>query len=288
MMNTLLLEPGDLLQIKSADLRSGTFIKLQPQSMSFLESITDPKAVLENALRNFSALTKGDTFSFLYNEQIFEISVLEVKPDSPQGAISVVETDVEVDFAPPPDHVDHVEPARMPQSTGSSRPGSVVGGGRVTPLGAQEGSMARSINYAAIAPGAVPTTQTKTSYFSGGGQKLKGSRTSTPREKPSTPVAGVSSNKPTPPSAVTPTGSVRKGTGPQPLRVPPGQLFFGYELKPVKKKDEEKEKSGKETLFAGGGQTLRAAAAAAAAGKKRKGEEEGKGKGRKGAVIEID
>lgn len=289
MMNTLLLEPGDLLQIKSTDLPSGTFIKLQPQSVSFLEYITDPKAVLENALRNFSALTKGDTFSFLYNEQIFEINVLEVKPDTPQGAISVIETDVEVDFAPP---LDYVEPARMPRSTGSSRPGSVVGGGNVTPLGTQEGSMARSLNYAAIAPGAAPTAQAKTSYFSGGGQKLKGSKTSTPREKPSTPVAGVSSNKPTTLPTAAPTGSVRKGTGPQPLRVPPGQLFFGYEIKPVKKKDEEKEKSGKETLFAGGGQTLRAAAAAAAvaaAGKKRKGEDGGKGKGRKGTgVIEID
>lgn len=285
-MNTLLLEPGDLLQIKSTDLPPGTFIKLQPQSVSFLESITDPKAVLENAMRNFSALTKGDTFSFLYNEQVFEINVLEVKPDTPQGAISVIETDVEVDFAPP---LDYVEPVRMPRSTGSSRPGSVVSGGNVTPLGAQEGSMARSLNYAAIAPGGAPTTQAKQSYFSGGGQKLKGSKTSTPREKPSTPVTGVSSNKPAASPTVGPTGSVRKGTGPQPLRVPLGQLFFGYELKPVKKKDEEKEKSGKETLFAGGGQTLRAAAAAAAAGKKRKGEDGGKGKGRKGTgVVEID
>lgn len=282
-MNTLLLEPGDLLQIKSTDLPDGTFIKLQPQSVSFLESITDPKAVLENALRNFSALTKGDTFSFLYNEQVFEINVLEVKPDSPQGAISVVETDVEVDFAPP---LDYVEPVRMPRSTGSSRPGSVVGGGRVTPLGAQEGSMARSLNYAAIAPGSVPTTQTKASYFSGGGQKLKSSKASTPREKPSTPVAGVSSNKPVVLPVAVPTGTIRKGTGPQPLRVPPGQLFFGYEIKPVKKKDEEKEQSGNETLFAGRGQTLRAAAAA---GKKRKGEDASGGKGRKGAsIIDID
>ncbi|KAI5841932.1 ubiquitin fusion degradation protein UFD1-domain-containing protein [Morchella snyderi] len=273
MMNTLLLESGDLLQIKSTDLPSGTFIKLQPQSVSFLESITDPKAVLENALRNFSALTKGDTFSFLYNEQVFEINVLEVKPETPQGAISCVETDLEVDFAPP---LDYVEPVRMPRSTGSSRPGSIVGGGRVTPLGVQEGSMARSLNYAAIAPGSSQAAASKSSYFSGGGQKLKGSKTSTPRDKPSTPVAGTSTNKPPP---TVPTGTVRKGSGPQPLRVPRGTLFFGYEIKPVKKKDEEKEKSGKETLFSGAGQTLRAAANA----------KKGKGKGKGGPdVIEID
>lgn len=281
MMNTLLLEPGDLLQIKSTDLPPGTFIKLQPQSVAFLEYITDPKAVLENVLRNFSAFTKGDIFSFIYNEQVFEINVLEVKPDTSQGAISCVETDLEVDFAPP---LDYVEPVRVPRSTGSSRPGSVVGGGRVTPLGVQEGSMARSLNYSAIAPGSTQAAPTKASYFSGGGQKLKGSKTSTPKDKPSTPVAGMSTNKPPPLAA--PTGTIRKGSGPQPLRVPQGQLFFGYEIKPVKKKDEDKEQSGKETLFAGQGQTLRAAAAGVA-GKKRKGDEGGKGKGRDD-VVEID
>ena len=52
LMQTLSLDPGDLVQIKSTDLPSGSFIKLQPQSTSFLE-ISDPKAVLENAFRNF-------------------------------------------------------------------------------------------------------------------------------------------------------------------------------------------------------------------------------------------
>ena len=68
-MQTLLLEPGDLLQIKSTDLPPGQFIKLQAQSTSFLD-ISDPKAVLENAFRNFSCLTKGDVFTFAYNLEI--------------------------------------------------------------------------------------------------------------------------------------------------------------------------------------------------------------------------
>jgi hypothetical protein len=44
MMETLGLEPGDLLQTKSTDLPPGQFIKLQPQDTNFLD-ISDPKAV---------------------------------------------------------------------------------------------------------------------------------------------------------------------------------------------------------------------------------------------------
>ncbi|KAA8898273.1 hypothetical protein FN846DRAFT_991740 [Sphaerosporella brunnea] len=36
--------------------------------------------MLENALRRFSTLTKGDKFQFLCKGDIFEIAVLDVKP----------------------------------------------------------------------------------------------------------------------------------------------------------------------------------------------------------------
>jgi ubiquitin fusion degradation protein 1 len=144
--------------------------------------------------------------------------------------------------------------------------------------------MARAIGYAAIAPTSTPATVAKRSFFAGGGgQKLKGSKISTPREKPGTPVAGVSSN--TPPLVPPPT-VVRRGEGPQPLRLPPGKLFFGYEIKPIKKGG-EKQTGTKETLFGGAGKTLRGGSAG---GKKRKGDEGAKGKGKnaKPDSIEID
>lgn len=275
MMQTLLLEPGDLLQLKSTDLPSGSFIKLQPQSTSFINAITDPKAVLENVLRNFSALTKGDVFQFLYNDEVFEILVQDVKPENKHSAISCIETDLEVDFAPPADYVEPTRPT--PSSAGSSRPGSIVGGGRVTPLTQTEGSMAKSIGYSALVPSAL-NPAAKLSAFSGSGQKLKVSRTGTPVAKPSTPVAGISSNTAQP----TPPVTVRRGDGPQPLRLPPNQLFFGYEIKPVKREGDEEVAEKQKSMFTGGGQTLRAG------GKKRKGAEE-KGKGRNNAeVIDID
>jgi ubiquitin fusion degradation protein 1 len=120
MMQTLLLEPGDLLQTKSTDLPPGQFIKLQPQDTNFLD-ISDPKAVLETAFRNFSCLSEGDIFTFLYNETTYEIAVLEVKPKGDKKSVSVQETDIEVDFAPP---VGYVEPSRTAVS-GTSTPRSI-------------------------------------------------------------------------------------------------------------------------------------------------------------------
>jgi hypothetical protein len=110
-MQTLKLEPGDLLQVKSTDLPLGTFIKLQPQDPSFLE-ISDPKAVLENAFRNFSCLTKGDIFTFAYNDNVYSIAVLEAKPEHASNAICTLETDLSVDFAPPVGYQEHHEVER--------------------------------------------------------------------------------------------------------------------------------------------------------------------------------
>ncbi|KAF1947143.1 ubiquitin fusion degradation protein [Clathrospora elynae] len=244
LMETLRLEPGDLLQVKSTDIPLGTFIKLQPQDTSFLD-ISDPKAVLENAFRNFSCLTTGDVFTFKYNDNVYPIAVLETRPENPSKAICTIETDLSVDFAPP---VGYQEPQR---TSGASTPRS--GKGVMAAKGGtlhSHGSMADAINYAAIAPSstaAAAGAKATSSNFLTGGQKLlkKGSKAPTPQA--STPVAGQSTNLP-------PT--VRRTNGPQPLRLPPGKLFFGYEIKPLKGKEEEGEQK-ESRHFDGAGQTLR-------------------------------
>lgn len=43
-MKTLALSEGDFVTVKSTGLSLGSFVKIQPQSVDFLE-ITDPKAV---------------------------------------------------------------------------------------------------------------------------------------------------------------------------------------------------------------------------------------------------
>lgn len=251
LMNTLSVEPGDLLQIKSTDLPPGRFIKVQPQSPAFLD-ISDPRAVLENAFRNFSCLTLGDIFQFHYNDETYDIKVLEIKPDNEQHAVVTMETDLEVEFAKP---LGYVEPERK---SGASTPQSILRGqgGSLHPTG----TMAQSINYASIAPTATSAAdgaKVVSGHFLGTGNKLKptkgkASAVPTPIQS-STPVQGQSTNE----AQAAPT---RRRNGPQPLRLPPGKLFFGYEIKPVRNKDENGESIGgdeKKPKFTGEGQTLR-------------------------------
>ena len=57
MMENMHLNEGDIVHLKSATLQKGSFVKLQPQTTDFIK-ISNPKAVLEQSLRSFSALTK--------------------------------------------------------------------------------------------------------------------------------------------------------------------------------------------------------------------------------------
>lgn len=91
-MNNLVLNEGDLIQVESVSLPIGTFSKFQPLSIDFLD-ITNPKAVLENCLRTFACLTKGDVIAVKYNSKIYELCVLETKPGN---AISIIECDMNV------------------------------------------------------------------------------------------------------------------------------------------------------------------------------------------------
>lgn len=70
---------------------------------------------LEKTLRNFSCLTTGDSIMVAYNNKKYYIDIIQTTPSS---AISIIETDCEVDFAPP---LDYKEPARPPPSIPSSK-----------------------------------------------------------------------------------------------------------------------------------------------------------------------
>lgn len=118
MMRNLLLEEGGMLHIENANLPVATFTKFQPQSEDFLD-ITNPKAVLENALRNFACLTTGDLIAIEYNDKIYEFCVLETKPGK---AVSIIECDMNVDFAPP---VGYVEPDTKMQTQDETPPPAI-------------------------------------------------------------------------------------------------------------------------------------------------------------------
>lgn len=106
MMRNLLLDEGSMLHVQSVSLQVATFSKFQPQSVDFLD-IHNPKAVLENALRNFACLTTGDVIAINYNNKVYELSVLETKPGP---AVSIIECDMNVEFEAP---IGYQEPKRQ-------------------------------------------------------------------------------------------------------------------------------------------------------------------------------
>lgn len=78
--------------MESASLPVASFSKFEPQSPEFLD-ITNPKAMLENALRSFACLTSGDVIAIRYNNKVYELRVLETKPGP---AVSIIECDMDV------------------------------------------------------------------------------------------------------------------------------------------------------------------------------------------------
>lgn len=226
MMSTLKIQPGSIIKITNSDVPLGKFVKIEPQSVDFLD-ISDPKAVLENVLRKFSTLSVNDIIEISYNDKIYGIKVLEVKPESAFNSVCVIETDLETDFAPP---VGYVEPdyskTATPKSTKSGTPNP----------GVALGTMAKSINYKELAQKA----SLEQSSFKGEGQKLSG-RQSKPKE-------------------------VQKGPGdldlnlkgpPAPLSLPDGQLFFGFPVVPVAKEEDKENVDSSNSAFTGQGQSLR-------------------------------
>ena len=81
-----------MIELESVSLQTATYVKLQPQSEEFLD-ISNPKAVLERALRSFACLSVGDMIVINYNNKQYEMSVLELKP---ANAVSIIECDMNV------------------------------------------------------------------------------------------------------------------------------------------------------------------------------------------------
>jgi len=101
MIQHLCIEEFSTVIIQNVSLPLGKFVKVQPITSDFLK-ISDQRAVLETSLRDFSAFTVNDEIAIHYNNKEYRIRILEARP---QNAVSIVEADIEVDFAPPVDYV---------------------------------------------------------------------------------------------------------------------------------------------------------------------------------------
>lgn len=234
MMDTLEVQPGSLLKVSTTDVPLGNFVKLEPQSVDFLD-ISDPKAVLENVLRKFSTLTIDDIIEISYNSKIYKIKILEVKPESNSKGICVIETDLVTDFAPP---VGYVEPdyEALKNKQADSKKEELKS--RTFDASKQvQGSMATRLNY-----GDILSSSKSNPHFVGEGQKISGKST---KEKGKD--IDLSELK------------ISLENEPAILDLPDGQLFFGFPIVLPEKEDSDdtedhKKKSDK---FQGSGQSLR-------------------------------
>lgn len=225
MMETLQVQPGSLLQIKSADIPLGNFVKIEPQSTDFLD-ISDPKAVLENVLRSFSTLTIDDIIEINYNDKIFRIKILEVKPESNSNSICVIETDLVTDFAPPVGYVEPDYKAMQKENNNKEKKQH-----KINPDSQSSGTMSQRINYKNI------LNEDSTTSFVGSGHKLSGKEIK-------------QNNQDFKDIKVSLDGTAMR------LDLPEGQLFFGFPIVLPKNDGDDNEDETKQQ-FHGSGQSLR-------------------------------
>lgn len=182
MMENMHLSEGDLIHLRSATIPKGVFVKLQPQNTDFIK-ISNPKAVLEQSLRNFSALSKGQTFRIQFNKRKYDIGVVEVRGETPfapgaPDAICIIEADVQVDFEAP---ADYVEP---PKDYGKGRPSPPS----ASPLSASplaKSPLLQSLGDPNLEGDSSDDEDAKPKAFTGSGFRLDGKKLKTPSKTPS-------------------------------------------------------------------------------------------------------
>jgi len=165
MMQNLLLAEGDVVKFQSAKLPKGSYVKLRPHTKDFMD-ISNPKAVLETTLRSYTCLTSGDSILISYNNKRYFIDIVDAKP---APAISIVDTDCEVDFAPP---LDYVEPAF--EKPAEARAAAAAAAAAAAGGGGAEGADGGAEKGGEIAPAEAADDAPKFLAFAGGGRRLDG------------------------------------------------------------------------------------------------------------------
>jgi ubiquitin fusion degradation protein 1 len=191
MMQNLMLGEGATIVVKNVSLPKAKFVKFRPQSVDFLE-ISNPRAVLEKTLRNYTCLSQGDIICINYLNKNLYLEVVEVKPGT---AASIVETDCEVDFAEP---VGYVPPTKVSSSTAPvSDP--TTSGASPTP---------RSLQKARAADEKAQEDEDSKKFkpFSGKAMRVDGRAPSASPSPASTPST-VASTSPAPPTASAAAGA---------------------------------------------------------------------------------
>ena len=131
----------------------------------------DAQTSLESALRFYSTLSKGDIIEITYNSFVFEFLIMEISPEGP--GISVIDTDLEVDFATPVGYVEPPRPAPAPIPTMADKLKIDLGGTTSSSAGSTRPASRTSIS---LGGGGGSGDSTPLESFTGVGQSLGGKK----------------------------------------------------------------------------------------------------------------
>lgn len=126
MMKQLNINSGEVLTVQYATLPKANFVKVQAQSMDFVEDISDHRALFERHLRDFSCITTGDMITVHYLNKEYSVKIMETKPGN--KGVSIIDTDVNLDFEQPLGYEEHMEKVRNSAGTpkSSSKSGKIT------------------------------------------------------------------------------------------------------------------------------------------------------------------
>jgi len=119
-MNNIGIREGQEVEIEKICPVQGTYIKLRPHKTEFI-NLSNPKAVLEKIMsRDYPVVSQGQTIEIYYEDLNckYRIDIVETNPAE---IISIVNTDINIDFEQP---LDYVEP--QPQYNPSQKPLSPI------------------------------------------------------------------------------------------------------------------------------------------------------------------
>jgi ubiquitin fusion degradation protein 1 len=94
MMNNLELKNDSIINIKNISLPKATYVKFKILTSDFWKH-NNFRSILENTLSKYTCLTKNDIISINYENNDYQFQIIELQPND---AVSIVETDCEVDF----------------------------------------------------------------------------------------------------------------------------------------------------------------------------------------------
>ena len=120
-MEELAITEGETVEIEKVSPPKGTYVKLRPQETAFIE-LSNPKSILEKIMsEDYPVITEGQTITINYKDlvKVFSIDLLETQPAE---VISIIDTDLNVEFGEPLDYIAPTLPSPLRDSAEDELP----------------------------------------------------------------------------------------------------------------------------------------------------------------------